>query len=705
MLAGIKDIRIINEFTALALAYNYINNISYLKINDVYKDKKILVFDFGGKNIKVTILKILDINQEKFEILSNKEDKFLGGENFNDKLLDYFLDKFCEKYKKSKENIRKDKKIIKRLKFACEYIKKYLSIAQVEQIKINFYEHYEQISRYEFENICYDLFEKIIILVGDALNDAKIKKNEINEIMLVGGSSKIPKIKTLFNKYFKINNKKESNGIIIKDLINPDEVIAYGTTLMAKYILDKNSEFIYSNLFDIIPFSLGINIENKSRNPEIKREGDLMEVIIKRGTKIPCTNTFIYETYKVNQKQLKINIFEGDKKYVKYNNLLGEILIDLSLKRKGKIKFYLKFAIKINGILTITAKENNNLYNFEIKNYMNLLEQNIIKIKEKYAKLFPKEINKYIDFTNLKESFKKLKQAYGQSEDEDEKYEILKCYSSILEDFINLFDKNNNNETLFEKYYIYIKELITSFIKMLNMKEQLTNVDEENIINKIIINILIFINNNLGYLNNLVEMMKILPKNIFYKIVAIIIEKLNELGKKCLKERKRFCYYQSLAYFEKAYLFFIKYIIDFKNINICGEKIKEKFKSQLVLSISYIISLNKKEIPINNFSLKSNKFFVISDTTEWHRKYFHYLQINRKEEEEKYKLILNNYENILKDFSDKICKEKAICIANILTISIRMLGYWNSRLYNKLGEYVEFIVNHLKLDKNECWYK
>ena len=417
-LIGLNVIRIINEPTAAVIAYHYQNIYSFSKVDEQYKEKKILVFDFGGKNINITIIKNIDKNEENFVILSNKSEQFVGGEDFDYRLVDYFLDKFCVEYKESKENIIKDKKAIKRLKIACENIKKSLSENDMTQLLIlNFYKQkdiFNYIKRAEFEDLCRDLFEKIRDLINDTLKDAKLTREEINEIVLVGGSSKIPKIKSLLMNYF-------FSEIIINDLIDPDIVLTYGATLFSKNILYNNSKLNYFYLFDTVPLSLGINIKNKSKNPEERKEGDLMKVIIKRGTKIPCFNEIIYEVYEDNQKELKINIFEGEKKYVKYNHLLGSILIkDLPEKNKGKIKIHLKFFIDINGILLITANENNNSVQFTIKNYMNFLESDIIKIKEKYERLFPKDINNYIDYKNLRESLIKLKNVYEDKDDEDD---------------------------------------------------------------------------------------------------------------------------------------------------------------------------------------------------------------------------------------------------------------------------------------------
>ena len=193
LLAGVNVLRIINEPTAAALAYGLGE-----KDNDINTEKKILVFDLGGGTFDVTILKINKGNEQNFEIMSTKGDKFLGGEDFDNKLVDFFLDKFCAKMKESKKKIKEDKKVIKKLKIACENIKRVLSSTEETTLFIsNFYNKsdiMEKITRAQFENLCQDLFERLKIPINDALVDAHLNKNEIGEIVLVGGSSRIPKL-------------------------------------------------------------------------------------------------------------------------------------------------------------------------------------------------------------------------------------------------------------------------------------------------------------------------------------------------------------------------------------------------------------------------------------------------------------------------------------------------------------------------------
>ena len=210
----------------------------------------------------------------------------------------------------------------------------------------------QEIKREEFEELCKDLFDRLRIPLDKAIKDARLIAREIKEIVLVGGSTRIPKIKTFLKEYFGEDCK-------INDSINPDEAVAYGATLMAAKILMTNDISLSGfNLMDITPLSLGVAVKNLSTNENILKEGLMMSVIIKRSTKIPANGKDIYYTSSDFQKEARITIYEGEKKYVKYNHKLGEIIVsNLTEKPKGQVKILVKFFIDINGILNVSASE------------------------------------------------------------------------------------------------------------------------------------------------------------------------------------------------------------------------------------------------------------------------------------------------------------------------------------------------------------
>ena len=525
-----------------------------------------------------------------------------------------FLIIFCEKIKDSpekkeetKNKIKNQKKLIKKLKLSCENIKRVLSIEKDTTLCINnFYDNQdivENIDRNTFERICDDLFTKIEEPIKDALNAKNIKDEEIGEIVLVGGSTRIPKIKSFLKKKFKCK---------INDSINPDETIAYGATLMAAKLSIKKSNLLLGfNLMDITPLSLGVEVVNEDEDEEIRKEGGKMSVIIERGEKIPCTKIRNYVTVEDNQTSVPIVIYEGQKKYVKYNHELKKIeLTGLTPKPKGQVHIKVKFFIDTNGILTVTGteeeKDKNNSIEIKIKDdRIKFSDEEIEKLKKENENLYKKRKNddKKIDYNNIKETLKEFQDAYKEKEeeeDEEEKFSILINYNNTLEEFINLFDKNFDNETMIEKFYIYVKELFISYEKTLNMKEQIDKDDNKNIKDKIMKNIKeyidVFIMKNSGYLNNLVETIKTLPKELFYEIITYIMEKYNTCGKNCLKEMKKYCRYNSLIYFERSKLFFDNYIQKTTNLAVCSnKKISRNCKLQLETSL-YILKISIQEL-------------------------------------------------------------------------------------------------------------
>ena len=314
-LLGLEVLRIINEPTAAALSYGFDTKEN--------KKEKILIFDLGGGTFDVTILDLsisLDKeekgeNYKSFNILSTSGESHLGGEDFDNKLVEFVLKKViddkgklmqnqdeAENWKKAlKEEVMKDKQAIKRLKVSCENIKKILSKAESAILRINnFYQNEdtsEKITREEFEKECEPLFNKLKISIDDALKSANLKAEDINQVILVGGSTRIPKVKEIVKSFFpKCNN--------INDKINPDEAVAYGATIDAEKILhNKDNKISNLRLMGITPFSLGTNIENYDND-----EGQIMSVIIKRGTPIPTYGEKPYYSAENNQTGMSIDI-------------------------------------------------------------------------------------------------------------------------------------------------------------------------------------------------------------------------------------------------------------------------------------------------------------------------------------------------------------------------------------------------------------
>ena len=736
-LAGVNVLRIINEAYAATLAYSLERSKSLSN-----KKKKILVFHLGGSTFNVSVLEMNE--EENVETMSFCEE-FLGGKDFDKKLVEYFLDIFCQKTNESKESIKDDKKAIKELTIRCEIIKRTLSSADEALLYIsNFYNNnhiMENITRYKFESLCEDLFDRLELALNKALSDAQISKEEIEEIILIGGTSKIPKVKSFLQEYFNIDIKKNSHAserTRIKDLINPDEAIAYGATLAAAKILyKKDYDYAAFSLFDINPLSLGINIKNNCLNPEMKKEGDIMSLLIKRGTNVFCGEYIerTYQTSEDNQTFVRIFIYEGEKKYIKYNLKLGEVLLtNLPKKKKGEIKVKVNFRIDSEGILSVNAREEKTGKSIEIKilnDAIPLTNEDKERIREKCREICKENgwsnsslgerggmercILKYAssknnDYFNLKEILKNIKYSYGrigQDEEDEEKYKIINYYIEFLEEYINFLGNNLDNETIIEKYYFFIKELFLSYIKKENINHRIKKEDENNIINQIKKHLGLFIKQNSGYLDNLVDIFKELKnKKIFFEIIIVIIEELNNCGKTCLEQMKKFCKYNSLIYFEKSIILFKKYIFDFKRLLIiCGINLRKRYKKEIALSEYYIRNIKTNAILLCEDIFSLDKL-IESKGTGFTQDALG-LRINEKDEQENYQIVLSNYEKILiwlnNDKNYK--KEEAICLANIIKIIIRFLGSHNNKILFKFGKRCEFIAEQLGINKDEIWYE
>jgi len=718
LLADIEVLRMINEPTAAALAYG-------LQDKNSTADGKILVFDLGGGTFDVTILSIDKQSEDNFEIISTNGDKFLGGEDFDNKLVHYFLDSFCKKMNEKKEEILKDKKVIKKLKISCENIKKVLSSKNQAALNItNFYnkkDMMEKIKRDEFEELCQDLFEKLKKPLDQAIKDAKITSKDIKEIVLIGGSTRIPKIKIFLQEYFGKDCK-------INDSINPDEAVAYGATLMAAKILikkDKNLEQF--NLMDITPLSLGIAVLNDSKNEEIKKEGSLMSVVIKRATKIPYSHSEIYQTAFDYVTEVKIRIYEGEKKYVKYNHILGEISVqNLPKKKKGEVKIEVNFFIDVNGILTVTAYKLPN--EGEEKKPVDIIIEyqsigldkgKIEELKEKNKKYYNKlkTPNMKLDFSNTREALNEFEDALKETTDEEDKYNIIMTYITTYEEFINSFDKTNfDNETMLEKYYIYLKQLFEKYALILCTKENYESSEEnKNQIKENIKNyIKIFTLQTSGYLNDLLDILINIPKKIFYEIIVFSMEQMNIGGKKCLEERKQFCRYNSLMFFERAYSLFNNYISNITKM-VAYQASYKKCQEELKVCLIYINEVKTGSILLLEDSIKQGQL-IKSNNTGFTKSQIGFA-FTKEQEAEKNEIILQNYEKLLLEINpniDAVLKRKkpssepnikeAICIANIVKINFSFLGKTNKRILD-LCEHCDFIANKLGITTEKPWFK
>ena len=355
-----------------AIAYGFNNNFNV--------GKNILVFDLGGGTFDVSIL---SVEKELLEVRATNGNTHLGGEDFDNELVKFCLKKFkAETGLDASNNI----KAIRRLKKDCEQAKINLSSISETTIDIDcFYERNDlsiTISRSEFEVLCMNFFEMCFPCINQALKDANLEKEKIDDIILVGGSSRIPKIQEMIKNFF---------GKELKRNIHPEEVVAKGAAIQSAIcegIEEKSLDRLV--LIDLTPLSIGFQLQNGE-----------MFVLIPRNSSIPISKSHLFQTPKNNTEKIIIEVFQGERKLAKENEFLGKNIINLPKKPKG-LKVRVTFSLDINGILSVNAHEegkDEDKDSFQIDIFKNSIPQEKIDEMVKEAKLWEKNDLKKIENT------------------------------------------------------------------------------------------------------------------------------------------------------------------------------------------------------------------------------------------------------------------------------------------------------------------
>ena len=728
--AGFKVLGTLNEPEAAALAFGFQKGN---KNEDPEMEKNILVFDLGGGTFDVSILGVKNLN---FTDKGKYGDPHFGGEDFDNALVDYCIDKFYE-MKKIKIDKVNDPGPMKRLKMSCENAKKILSRKEKTQIELNDLKGNEdlslEITRELFEKICGYLFDKCISPIFDLLNEIGISAGAIDDVVLIGGSTKIPRIRQMIKNIF----YQEPNTSI-----NPDEAVAYGAAIMAAKLSgfeDKNIEDIL--IKDITPYSLGIAVYDPDYSPALLlinflsnlskidlKKGNkndktifdidtndalLMNSVIKKGSPIPNENTKLYHTLVDNQKEVEIEVYEGEGALVKDNNLLGKFRIkNLPPKKAGEVTFDVTFKIDSNSILTVTAqlrddKDNKNQLVVETtkggvsKNIINIVENSgNIGVKDEHIikmKKLKKEIDEYYDkIINPKKD--EDDDIIDEELKDEKKFNIICNYSKAIEEFISLFDqKDLKNEAILDKIFEYLEKLFDSYKLALQIKSQVNKDFQKEIIKKVAGYFSTFFDSKMFWLLDLLEKLNGINNKMFFEIAVSLMQLFLIKGQYYKTDFKdeNFNKYYSKKYFRAALDISEKYKLDkLKDIIERDKKnAYELLKNSCIASINnldseYLIEVNK--------ALSSNK--LISNEI--------------KNKKEKLLLLLDSlHQNIsrLEGFEDKESNLNiSLCYANIVKIEFKLLE--NTNNLNVISDYARKCVEISNKKGNEnikkkSWFK